>query len=240
MLTTAKTLRVFANPLEAEIMRTRLDAAGILAVINGAEVAHMLSHIGTAVAKVRLEVAPEDFDRAVEVLNEDERRRGELTDWKCVRCDEDNDAAFDLCWNCSKKRDTSDPLSQFSQDSGKPVSEAEWPSITVDPPRTSGLPKTTNPYAPTSHNFQRDGSNPGSAAAAESDEAMTDRATRAFYGSILGLCVLPPLLSLYVVYLLVFQVSGETYTRRGLRWKLIAAWILSPISIVVWPLVYLS
>jgi hypothetical protein len=240
MLTTTKTLRVFANPHEAEIMRTRLDAAGILAVINGAEVAHMLSHIGTAVAKVRLEVAPEDFDRAIEVLKEDERRRGELTDWKCVRCDEDNDAAFDLCWNCSKKRDPSDPFSQGSRDSDKSMDEPKWSSITVDPAKARMQPPSTNPYAPISDNLQRPGSHPRSKTSDDTNEVLSDQVKRVLYGSIFGVLVLPPLLSLYVLYLLAFRVSVEAYAHSDLRWKLIASWILSAVSVIIWPLVLLS
>ncbi|QDT12603.1 DUF2007 domain-containing protein [Planctomycetes bacterium K23_9] len=147
MLTATKTLQVFSNPQAAEIIRTRLDAAGILSVINGAEVASMFGNMGPAFAAVRLEVAPEDFQRATEILEEDYRLRNELSNWCCVRCDENNDASFDLCWNCSKKREGLDSVSIAG--SRDPNEQTEEPITAPSDAQGQHLSTTDNPYAPT-------------------------------------------------------------------------------------------
>ncbi len=104
----SKILRRCYDFVEAEAIRTRLDAAGILAVINGAEAQLMLSYVGTALGGVKLEVAPEDYDRAVKLLDDDESQAAILGPWICERCNEQNEATFELCWKCQKPRDEED------------------------------------------------------------------------------------------------------------------------------------
>ncbi|MGB7346013.1 MAG: hypothetical protein WBD20_17480 [Pirellulaceae bacterium] len=143
-MSNSKTLQVFSSGHEAEILRTRLDAAGILSIVDGAEVASMFSNIGMALAKVQLKVAPEDYDRAVGILAEDERLRGELTAWSCVRCDEHNDASFELCWNCSKQRDDLDPQALHHD-----AESTLGPMTTVADENGQRFSSSGNPYAPT-------------------------------------------------------------------------------------------
>ena len=59
MSNNAKVLRRCKDYIEAEALRTRLDAEGILAVVNGEWVVTALSYVGTAMGGVRLEVAME-------------------------------------------------------------------------------------------------------------------------------------------------------------------------------------
>ncbi|NND97186.1 MAG: DUF2007 domain-containing protein [Pirellulaceae bacterium] len=217
-----QTLRVFSNPHQAEILRTRLDAEGILAVINGGEVATMLSHIGTAVAKVRLEVAPEDFQRAVAVLEEDDLQRAELTPWQCSRCDERNEASFELCWNCGKSRGDCDGEPVQSESTGKPTETSVVLDETLIP-----RPFSTNPYAPVliSADGQTD-----QRVHDEPDEELVSAVSRVFAGAIFSPIVLPPVLAVYNLYLLLFRVPRRAYHYRRLRLRLFASWILIPIS----------
>lgn len=89
---------------EAEMVRDRLEAAGIQAFVQGSETGRSLSYIGVALGGVRVQVAEQDMEAARHVLAEDEHQRATAGDWRCPRCDEPNDASFDLCWSCSLPR----------------------------------------------------------------------------------------------------------------------------------------
>lgn len=41
-----------------------------------------------------------DHERAINLLASIEKN-AHLEDWKCAACEEENDASFDICWNCS-------------------------------------------------------------------------------------------------------------------------------------------
>lgn len=89
---------------EADIVRDRLEAAGIQAFVQGSETGRSLSYIGVALGGVRVQVAARDVEAARRLLSEDARQRATAGDWQCPRCDEPNDASFDLCWSCSLPR----------------------------------------------------------------------------------------------------------------------------------------
>ncbi|PAY19842.1 hypothetical protein CKO51_08985 [Rhodopirellula sp. SM50] len=229
-----RTLQIFSNAVEAEILRARLDAAGIFAVVNGGEVATMLSHIGSAVVRVRVEVAPEDFERAKEILETDEIERSERTAWQCSRCDERNEPLFDLCWSCGKTRDESDlsrPLLEFEL----PVIRESGPMVVADqPPRK---PVSSNPYAPVL--IPNEDCGPRSESdQAEQDSRDAELVARIFRGAVIGIFILPPLLTFYVLFLLVFEVPRAAYRDPRLYWRLLASWFLCLIAIgfaaVVW------
>lgn len=138
-----KTLRRCFNFVEAESIRTRLDAAGILAVINGAESNRMLSYVGTALGGVQLEVAPEDYDRAVQLLEDDEIKSAAAGPWVCQACREQNEATFELCWNCQKLRDQADHHGDLDE---AVEAAAEAPLAQASEP--SDEPDDNNPYRP--------------------------------------------------------------------------------------------
>jgi hypothetical protein len=102
------TLRRCSNVIEADTLRIRLAAAGIDAVIQGGEGFTALGQIGGAAGYPQLDVRSEDYDRAVAVLQADESASEHAKPWICSRCDERNEATFDLCWSCQKTRDESD------------------------------------------------------------------------------------------------------------------------------------
>lgn len=140
-MSNAKILRRCHNFVEAEALRTRLDAAGILSVIDGAETQLMLSYVGTALGGVKVKVAPEDYDRAVALLEDDESKAAIAGPWVCDRCREQNDATFELCWQCQKPRDDHDHRADEA-DTTEPAA--------ADPNSNSGPPEPhdRNPYRP--------------------------------------------------------------------------------------------
>jgi hypothetical protein len=61
------TIATFETPVEAELARMRLEAAGILCFAHGAHMAGM-QVFGLSVAGVKLRVRPRDAELAVEIL----------------------------------------------------------------------------------------------------------------------------------------------------------------------------
>lgn len=234
-------MRIFENAVEAEILRTRLDAAGILAVVNGGEVATMLSHIGTAAVRVRVEVAPEDFERAQAILEEDDNDRVERSAWTCSRCQERNEPLFDLCWYCGKQRTDTD-LGASDEGEAEDEPTIQEPLAPIDPDETaSRTPASDNPYSPP--RFTSAGREMPLADSAPSiDSEVEDLVSRVFRGAVIGTVLVPPLLALYVLTQLFFRVPAVAYQSPALRVRLIAAWVLCFLSIccgaIFWNIVY--
>lgn len=104
------TVRRCHSVMEAEMVRIRLEAAGIHAVILGAEAGVALSYFGGVVGSPQVDVPAEDFERACELLQADRQVLRQAQPWSCARCDEPNEAAFEFCWSCNKSRDAADPI----------------------------------------------------------------------------------------------------------------------------------
>jgi hypothetical protein len=139
-----KILRRCYNFVEAEALRTRLDAAGILAVIDGAETQLMFTYVPTALGGVKLKVAPEDYDRAVALLADDASKAAVAGPWVCDRCRERNEATFELCWQCQKPRDENDQRAYLAETAEPPGAEPTQPSTDAEPPDIAD----NNPYRP--------------------------------------------------------------------------------------------
>jgi hypothetical protein len=60
-----KTLTTFAEVMEAQLLRTRLEDSGIPAYVRDENTATLASY---AIGGVRVDVSDEDFDRAVQFL----------------------------------------------------------------------------------------------------------------------------------------------------------------------------
>ena len=97
---------------EAEIVRERLESAGIRAFVQGGESATSLSYVGVALGGVRVQVPDSDLIRAKELLAADELQHETAGPWKCPRCDEPNEAGFDLCYSCSMPRGDTPSITQ--------------------------------------------------------------------------------------------------------------------------------
>jgi Putative prokaryotic signal transducing protein len=62
------TVASFADVAEAELARERLDLEGIPAFAIGAQTAGVMPFLAGSSGRVRLQVAPEDVERAKEIL----------------------------------------------------------------------------------------------------------------------------------------------------------------------------
>ncbi|WP_164102947.1 outer membrane protein assembly factor BamB family protein [Candidatus Laterigemmans baculatus] len=142
------TIRRCGPVWEAEMLRDRLEAAGIRAFVQGAETGRSLSYVGVALGGVKVQVAVDDVAAAEQVLLEDERQRATAGRWRCPRCDEINEPAFDVCWSCAMPREEALAIE------GESVAEPEGPADE----RAAGVPgdvfatpqerprETANPY----------------------------------------------------------------------------------------------
>ncbi len=222
----SKLLRRCNDFVEAESIRTRLDAAGILAVINGADVHIAFSYFGTALGGVKLEVAPEDYDRAVQLLEEDASKASILGPWICRACKEQNEATFEICWNCKKPRDEDDRQ-------GRGEEQEKQADPTVDP-ATAGQATATirdsNPYRP----VLLESETADLPATAETDSELDDAVRRAYVGAIVGTVILPPLLNLYSVWLLFFSRAWPAHRDPRYRRRLAITWAFNAVSIALW------
>jgi hypothetical protein len=65
---TMKTLVTYGDPMEAQLLRARLEGSGIVAHVFDENTATLASY---AIGGVRVEVADEDYERAMELLLDD-------------------------------------------------------------------------------------------------------------------------------------------------------------------------
>ncbi len=232
-----QTVRRLINPDEAEIIKSRLEAEGICAVVSGGEAGTMLSHIGTAAVNVRVEVAPEDLQRANEVLEEDERQRASRTAWTCGRCDEYNEPMFDLCWACGKRR-ADDDLLKSPDDTPVNAPLPDPATFLVDHAGTEVRP-SDNPYSPpvstggVNAGRMLDGRRPvpsSDSLSQQDQDRLTELVARIFRGAVVGAVIFPPLVALYVISRLMFEVPREAYRDPRLKRKLMLSWAISIVS----------
>lgn len=100
------TLKTYVTEVEAQIDRNRLEAAGIAAVVSSDDCGGMRPHLAYSLG-VRLIVAPQDADRARELLAE-LQEGAEGAPWLCPACHEENEGGFEACWNCQAPRPGAD------------------------------------------------------------------------------------------------------------------------------------
>lgn len=197
---------------EAEVARVVLADAGIRAVVAGGDLASTLSHLGPAVGDVLVQTSAADAERAQEIVGR--LRAGESSDrepWFCSTCQHNVDANFDLCWKCGDER-TEIPA----------VPETQERRTRYIPGQTEtaehGAQLSNDPYAPPdvapadAREFLPEG--------IESVEKAEEVALRALRAAVIGLLLLPPLLSFYAIYLL-FGLWGVPFSasgRRRVRW----------------------
>lgn len=136
----------FATSFEAQTLSSRLATAGIESFIQGTDLVAAFGIGGAPSASgVRLEVAEEDLQAAVAILQKDERVRELAGQWHCSRCDELNESTFELCWSCQKSRGD-DGLR--ADESGVWVSSDADAFVDSAPVSAERSPETNNPYQP--------------------------------------------------------------------------------------------
>lgn len=231
------TLRRYANKIEAETVRMRLAAAGITARVTGEDAGTALGMGGAATSRlVHLEVSQDDYERADALLVEDERLVAEAGPWICGRCHEQNEAAFEICWSCSKPRREDDLRGRMSE---QPEPEAPAPP---QPPVVAELPRAIdhddNPYRPVLVPSEKP-TRPPRTPLEQPSEALREAVARCFRAAIIGVLVFPPLVSLYGVYLLA-QLPGQAYRDPSLRRRLLIAWCINLVNIPAWTIFWLQ
>ena len=98
-----KIVAAYSTPIEADIARNRLEAAGIEAFLGDDQTVGWLWHLGTALHGVKLLVAEPDLSRAAEILEgieEPEFADEPLRPWPCPKCAVEVDGEMDVCWAC--------------------------------------------------------------------------------------------------------------------------------------------
>ena len=151
-----KLLARYATEHEALLTHQRLAGVGIPSSVEGTDPNLAFGMGGAPTPRgVRVMVDADDLGRAVETLAEDEAATTRRGTWVCPRCDEGNDPAFELCWNCGK------PF-------GEPLSDGDVivrTPVGVDPPPPPTAPvhssvsnrEDGNPYRPVSTPIDRAG-----------------------------------------------------------------------------------
>lgn len=102
------TVAALRTAVEAEMIRGKLEAAGIGAVLFEPEKAAE----GPPTARVQVQVGPSDFERAMQLLFPIPKARpaapsakAEQPPWKCQKCGEQVLAQFTACWSCGVARE---------------------------------------------------------------------------------------------------------------------------------------
>lgn len=191
---------------------------------------------------VRVEVAETDRERATQILEEDEQRMAGATNWICGRCDEKNDRTFDLCWSCSKRRSASDASFDDENLDGEsdeePSADASLGPLLLESEVSQREVDDGNPYRPPSLT--------GIARPTESnrktvefDESLDHQVRRAWMSAIMGVMILPPLLSLYSVYLCM-GVMPSAKSHAHLRTRLVVACIINALSVPFWLIIWIQ
>ncbi|MFK8111021.1 MAG: hypothetical protein AB8B91_02400 [Rubripirellula sp.] len=229
----------FADAFQAETIRIRLAAAGIQAIVTGTDAAAALSMGGAGSDRlVRVEVARSDFDQAMTLLLEDRERLANAKPWICSRCDEQNEPAFEVCWKCSKPQEEGDRLGRIDvAKEGMAAKAGIVGQVAVDPVNSPDLVRDGNPYRPVLVD-----AGPGQVMDTvphEIGEEDRGNVRRAVLASVVGVLLLPPLLTLYGFYLLL-GIPAEAYKQQGLRGRLITAWAINSVNLPFWVLYYLG
>lgn len=97
------TLATYPDEGSAAIAQSVLSAAGIPAhTVDGATTT-TLSHVGTALGGVRLQVPSVHADQAARLLDQSQSNDQNTLPqqpWTCPRCGANVDAGFGVCWSC--------------------------------------------------------------------------------------------------------------------------------------------
>lgn len=93
-------LTSFASEAEARALQAALSTQGIECNLINAEVVSNLWHYSNAVGGVRVEVEEDDWEAAQAVMG---ASSAPGVEWVCAKCHAENDAGFDICWQCSSE-----------------------------------------------------------------------------------------------------------------------------------------
>ena len=230
-------IQSFESAVFAEIAKARLANSGIEAFIDGANSATYMSYVGTALGGVRLLVRSEDVVAAsLIMLSSALETNKEDSPWFCRKCNEEIEAGFSVCWSCGNSRDL------VGQEI-VPVAIEATPKV-VSNPNESAASAPTNPVA---IEQAAKSDNPYLSPQARSvvplvavietnaiDERVEEILLRAWRASIIGLLILPLILTAYSFYLLVrASLISNNFTPRG-QSRFYQALVLNVVAALFW------
>lgn len=196
-------LRYLPDSVSAEVLRSRLEVAGIESHVRGtsAETAFGLGGAPT-ISGLRIEVADDVLEAAQQVLEDDDRVREVAGDWVCGQCSEQNDATFEICWNCRKERGPGDAKVVADIPVINPVAAPESQVQDRLDGQTSSMDllKKPNPYQPILIPNDRDGKVPLKPSGVASDEYVDALLKNLYRLSCVSLMLLPIPLVLFTLY----------------------------------------
>lgn len=87
-----------ANSLEAHTLKGALESRGMAVQLKGEALSGALGELPMDVARVTLLVQANDWQQAREFIQDYQQQGGRS--WRCRQCGEENDASFEICWQC--------------------------------------------------------------------------------------------------------------------------------------------
>ena len=98
-----KTVARYNTPMEADLARNRLEAAGIQAFTADDQTVGWLWHLGATLQGIKVQVAESDLAQAIEVLDYPTGLPAEaepIEPWACPKCGVRVEGDFEVCWAC--------------------------------------------------------------------------------------------------------------------------------------------
>ncbi|MEM8736277.1 MAG: DUF2007 domain-containing protein [Planctomycetota bacterium] len=213
-----KTIRKFADAMEAYQFQNELKAEGVEAFVEGDNTQIALAYLGSALGGVRLLVPEDQVEQAEAILGES---RELLGPWTCGTCFSDVDEGFDVCWKCGADRSERYlvPRDEEVEVSYSDPGQADATDDQAD---------KTNPYYPVSADRMN--------ADAQSSETAEELTTRAFVVCVVSCLFLPVLGNLYLLYLLFkrWQLGIPFSNRESSRfWIAFVVNLLGPVVVSI-------
>ena len=220
-------LASFTTPVEADLVIAVLQAEGIRARISDEATTGWLWHLSGAVGGAKVLIREEDESRAREVLIRlEEERRAELSvgslpiaPWKCPKCGERLSEEFEVCWKCGTPFDPSATIA-YADELGAPPPDRTTAIRRAEP--LQGDTWTFSSCASVVHADERSCPECGTSTEGRMNPYFTRAGapadppksvpriapdaevlvTRAWRAAVIGILLLPPLLSLYSMWIL--------------------------------------
>ena len=229
-------VREYADAFSAETIRIRLAAAGIRSIVTGTDAAVALSMGGAGTDRlVRIEVAPTDYQRAVDLLRADEMLIQSAGPWICSRCEEQNEPAFEVCWSCNKRRSEDDATGRHDPNEEDDFASELGAGDFISETSTEPIVVSANPYQPPNPISDLPKHPPALPIDRRDSQSVLDEpidvaVKRAYLSSIVGVLIFPPLLNFYSLYV-TLTIPTTAYRDARARRKLIFAWVVNLICI---------
>lgn len=234
------TIATFMSNAEAGPVCAKLESVGIRTYLQGGATADILSHVGTALGGVKLQVAADDLQRAIECLEltNDDQDAAVQDPWDCHQCGETVDAGFEVCWSCGAEFNAQ---ATGAQNSPPPVADpgpsmsSKLPSISCPMcGQTLDADATSCPQC--GETIETDGeSKPNEVPDGEVPEPVRyadELLGRAFRGSIIGIALCPPLLNIYSVMQLIEYEAARRELNLDADWRLPVTYLINAVVIL--------